>query len=575
MLRFLSIRQLAVIDALEVELGPGLTVLTGETGAGKSILVEAVDLLLGGRASADLVRTGADAAHVQAVVETATGEELIVRREVSAAGRSRAFVNGDLVTSAQLREVTGPLIDLHGQHAHQSLLAPEHHLDLLDRFAGLDARRAEVVAAFDRYQQIRQALEACELDERERVARHDLFSFQLAEIDKVHPVPGEDDALAAERQRLVGRDRIQKLAGEAYLLLYEGDRTILGDLAIVWKRVADLSELDGALAPCLEARDPIRSQLEDLAFALRSLLASLDGSPDRLQQVEDRLALLERLKRRHGPTVEAVLGKRVALAAELSALETATARAASLAGELDLARADFLAAARRLSADRRSAAIPLAAGIATALQALAMPRTRLEVRFQEGEPPEARWRRTGIDDVELFFSANPGEAPRALARIASGGELSRVMLAIKTLATTDLAGKTLIFDEVDAGIGGHVADAVGERLRALGGAFQVLCITHLPQVAAHGHTHFRVRKEIRAGRTETHVDRLAADSRVEELARMIGGASITASVQAGAREMLHTRNPGETTSKGESERAKAKVVVLREAGQTRGGITET
>jgi DNA repair protein RecN (Recombination protein N) len=558
MLRYLSIRQLAVIDALEVEFAPGLNVLTGETGAGKSVIVEAVDLLLGGRASADLVRTGSETSQVQAVLETPEARELIVRREVSSSGRSRAFVDGALVSSAQLREATGPLVDLHGQHEHQALLAPQHHLRLLDRFASLDGGAEVAADAHAAYSRLRDALEACQLDEHERRAKLDLLTFQRAEIDRVKPRGGEDEELTLERQRLANADRIHRLATDAYAELYEGDAPVLGALGHVWKRVADLAELDPQFAPYLDARDPIRSQLEDLSHFLRSYVAGLDASPERLQQVEDRLAQLERVKRRHGPTLQDVLARRRALEVEIEVLSTTAERAAVLEQELGLARRRFLEVARALSADRRKAADRLSQAVTSGLEELSIPRSRFEVRFQAGELPESQWTPAGVDAAEFYFSANPGEAPRPLARVASGGELSRIMLALKTLATTDAVGKTLIFDEVDSGIGGGVADIVGERLRALGARFQVLCITHLPQVAAHAHAHYRVTKSVARNRTVTAIERLHQGARVEELARMIGGTGVTAAVLAGAEEMLIMRAKGEQSTKGESERARAK-----------------
>jgi DNA repair protein RecN (Recombination protein N) len=554
MLRFLSIRHLAVIETLEVEFGPGLNVLTGETGAGKSVLVEAIELLLGTRAAADLVRTGADTAVVQAVMDTPRNEEVILRREVSSSGRSRAFIDGNLVTSSQLRDLTGPLIDLHGQHEHQALLAPHQHLSLLDVYAALDPAQVEATAAaFEAYRRTRAALEACQLDERERVARLERLQFQLGQIEKVNPRPDEDEELSAERHRLANVDRLLQLATDGYQLLYEGDGSVLDRLSTVWKRVGELATLDPAAQPYLEARDPIRSQLEDLALYLRGYIVDLEASPDRLQFVEDRLALLERLKRSYGPTLGDVIGRRAALEAEVEALTGAEGRAATLGVELEARRAAFLQHATVLSSARHTAAATLQADLANVLGELAMPHAVLDVRFPASPLPEGQWSASGIDTAEFFLSANPGEAPRPLARVASGGELSRIMLGLKSLATVDRPGKTLVFDEVDAGIGGRVADAVGKRLRALGTRFQVLCITHLPQVAAYGHSHYRVTKSVERSRALTRVERLDQPARVGELARMIGGERVTEAVLAGAAEMLAARDESKETTKGESE----------------------
>jgi DNA repair protein RecN (Recombination protein N) len=539
-LRFLSIRHLAVIDRLELEFEPGLNVLTGETGAGKSILVGAVGLLVGGRASAELVRTGEETAAFEAIFETPGGTEIIVRREVSAQGRSRALVDGALATSASLRELCGGLVDLHGQHEHQVLLDPATHLDLVDEFAGAAAERSQVSAAFARWQHVRAERERLLSGEREKASRVEFLSFQLAEIDRAAAKPGEDGELTATRQVLANADKLQRLCAEAYESLYEGDQAALPALATVWKKLGDLAALDARFGPYLDARTPVKSQLEDLAFFLRSYASSIDASPARLQDVEDRLALLERLKKKHGPSLDDVMRKGEALRREMHDIEHATERAAELEAALDSARQDYLHSASALSAKRRTAAMHFSRALEKSLAELAMNRTRCEVRFRDADG-ESQWSERGIEEGEFYISPNPGEDVKPLARVASGGELSRIMLALKTLASTDAPGKTLIFDEVDAGIGGAVADVVGGRLQRLGQRFQVLCITHLPQIAAYGSTHYHIVKNIRGGRTLTEVTRVSGTDREEELARMIGGAEVSATVRASAREMLASR----------------------------------
>ncbi|MPZ20945.1 MAG: DNA repair protein RecN [Luteitalea sp.] len=543
MIRYVSIRQLAVIDTLDLELGPGLTVFTGETGAGKSILVEAVGLLLGGRASADLVRTGAPAAQIQAVLETADGRETILRREISAQGRSRAFVDDVLVTSTGLREAVADLVDLHGQHAHQSLLQADTQLELLDRFADLAPERASCAARYEVWRALQDQLDAAQLDDRERTARIDLLTFQLDEIDGVAPQRGEDEELAATRQVLANADRIQQLGNESYERLYEGDVAVLAQLDQVWRRVADLAALDRRFEPYVEGRDVVKAHLEDLAFFLRSFLSDLDASPERLQVVEDRLAALERLKRRHGPTLDEVLRHRGEMAAALAALETSTERAAQLQEQVARAADAYQKAARHLSTRRREAASHFTERLTAALGELAMERTRCDIRFGPEVPPSRSWTANGFDQVEIFLSPNPGEELRPLARIASGGELSRIMLAMKTLASPDAPGKTLIFDEVDAGIGGRVADTVGAKLRRLANDVQVLCITHLPQVAAHAQAHVNISKHVVNERTITQATVLDANARAAELARMMGG-EVSTAVLEGARAMLAAKSEG-------------------------------
>ncbi len=540
MLRFLSIRHLAVIDRLELEFAHGLNVLTGETGAGKSILVGAVGLLVGGRASAEMVRTGEDAAVVEAIFDAPDGREILVRREVSAQGRSRAAVDNGLVTSAALREACGGLVDLHGQHEHQVLLDPAAHLDVLDEYGRLTSERTAVAEAFARWQQIRAERDRLRAGEREKATRADFIAFQLSEIERAAPHAGEDDELATTREVLANADKLQRLCGETYDALYEGDQAVLPLLGTVWRKLAELSDVDPTFAPYLESRDGVKSQLEDLAFFLRSYASGIDASPARLQEVEDRLALLERLKRKHGPSLDEVIVKADALRRELHDLQHSTERAAELDQALDAARVAYLRAGTALSAGRRTAADTFARALEKALGELAMARTRCEVRLVPAES-EHDWSERGLEGGEFYISPNPGEELRPLARIASGGELSRIMLALKTLASTDAPGKTLIFDEVDAGIGGAVADVVGSRLQRLGDRFQVLCITHLPQIAAHGATHFRITKRVKGGRTVTEVARLDGVEREQELARMIAGSDTSAAVMASAREMLEAR----------------------------------
>lgn len=553
MLRFLRIRSLAVIEAVEVEFEPGFNVLTGETGAGKSILVEAVGLLLGARASADLVRTGEAQATIEAIFEA--DREIVVRREITSQGRSRSFINGALATAGALRDLSARLVELHGQHEHQALLDPLTHLPLLDHFAGVEELATRVASAWSAVRTLREQLERSRMDAREKAARLDLIAFQVGEIERAAPKAGEDEELAATRQVLASAERIQRLCEESYAALYESDAAVLSGLGGVWKRVGELAAIEPQFSPYFEARDGIKSQLEDLAFFLRHYADGVDASPGRLQEIEDRLALLERLKRKHGPTLQDVIERGIALKRERDLLSGTGERAADLERELEAATARYLDVARDLSRRRRTAAREFATALEALLAELAMARTRFEVRFAGGELPPERWSERGIDEAEFFVSPNPGEDLRPLARIVSGGELSRVMLALKTLAAADTPGKTLIFDEVDAGIGGRVADVVGARLRALGERFQVLCITHLAQIAAHGTTQFRIEKIVRGKRTVTSVEQLDAEQRVDEIGRMIGGAALTEQVRGSARELLSTAQRSQPLHK---DKAKAK-----------------
>ncbi len=558
MLRFLSVRHLAVIDHLEVEFEPGFNVLTGETGAGKSVLVEALGLLAGGRASADLVRTGEAQMTVQAVFDL-NGREVIVRREVSAQGRSRAFIDDTLATSTALKDLGNTLIELHGQHEHHALLDPADHVDLLDAFAHHETLSDATRARFEDWRVAADGLTRSQLSDREKQARIELASFQAQEIDKVSPRPGEDAALSAERALLANADRLNRLSSEAYAALYDGETAALSTLSLAWKRVTELAEVDPRFQPHVDEREDIKSRLEDLVYLLRGYGEHLDASPHRLQAVEDRLAALERLKRRFGPSLDEVVARREALKAELESLDASEEERAALIERERRLRDAFLHEAQRLSASRRGAAERLAETLIRDLHHLAMPACRLDIRVRRIDETDA-WTGRGIDHVEFFFSPNPGEDLRPLAKIASGGELSRFMLALR-IATSAGPARTLIFDEVDAGIGGAAADAVGARLQALGARHQVLCVTHLPQIAARASAHFQISKSVRDGRTTTSLMRLGKQDREGEIGRMIGGAAVSPQVLASAREFLETRLHGEHNTKMQKDQqlgAKAK-----------------
>ena len=563
MIRYLAIRNLAVIEAVSIEFEHSFNVLTGETGAGKSMLVGAVGLLLGGRASSDLVRTGEDVATVEAQFDTVDGGDVVVRREITAQGRSRAFIDGQLASASALRAVMSELVELHGQHEHQALLDPASHIPLLDGWAGLAPERRNVEEAWSLLADSERALARTELDEGERANRLELVAFHLAELGKAQISAGEDEELVRTREVLRHADRLQTLCAEAYGLLYEHESAALATLGQVWKRVTDLSNIDESFASHAAARDGIKAQLEDLALTLRDYQERLDASPDRLQRVEDRLSQLERLKRKHGPTLADVLTKTASLQQEYDALIGGPEQKDAARAALDAARAQFLERARRLSASRHASAQKLGPAVESALTDLGMANARFEVRLSTLEAPQA-WHAGGIDAGEFFLAANLGEDARPLARIASGGELSRVMLAFKTLGAGDHPGRTLVFDEVDAGIGGRTAAVVGEKLRSLGMKSQVLCITHLPQIAALASTHFAIDKRVKGPRTVTIVTRLDDAAREREVARMMGGeAAVSDDLLKGARALIQqakAKVDAAAKAKGESRSpAKAKV----------------
>lgn len=541
MIRYIDVKNLAVIDALQVELGTGLNVVTGETGAGKSVLVGAVGLLIGGRASPDLVRTGMEEARVQAVFEDSSGREHLVRREIASQGRSRAFIDDVIVTTAALRALASQLVDLHGQHQHQELLDPKTHLSVLDHYADSIGLRTQTQEAFNKWHDAKVELETAELDGKKRKEGNERLLLEAEEIRRVAPKDGEDRELDTEVRILRNVEDLKRRSSSAYAELYEGDSAALGRLRMLWREIEELSSLDEKFQPYVEASASIDSQLEDLAFFLRSYASSMDVVPGRLEQVEDRLAVLERLKRRFSATLGEIVETERRSRAALDGHEDASAEIARLAVTLQQKKETYVELAQKLSSERISAAVRFQQDLEQVLSKLSMERARCEFRFETHEDDEKLWTESGFNEGELFFSANPGEELRRLAKIASGGEMSRVALALRTLTSSDAPGRTLIFDEVDAGIGGHVADVVGRMLRNLADKYQVICITHLPQIAAYGHRHLRVTKATDSQRTTTKVEVLESEARVEELARMIAGMKTSAGVRASAQEMLSSR----------------------------------
>ena len=538
MIRFLQIKNLAVIEELQLELEDGLTVLTGETGAGKSIVVGALGLLVGSRASSDLVRTGESSGSVEAIFEKADGSEILVRREVNSSGRSRAFVDGSLVTTADLRILGSALLDLHGQHAHQQLLNPGSHIDLLDEFGGLMGDRSSLFSLFENLRSSRLALNKATSETKGVSDRLEAVRFQHTEIQKASLLPGEADRLRELKKRLLNSDSIHRLSVEAHHSLYEAEGSVIDSLAGIWRKVEELSELDDSFKNLLAARDSVQSQLEDIAQSLRNKGEGIDGSQESLQQVEDRLATLEDLGRKYGQgDVDRVLERQVELEAELQSLNNYADRIKELTVEVGRAQQQYNRLAERLSKKRQAIAPRLTERLEVLLGELAMENARCEFRFIQKESESGITER-GVDQCELYLAPNEGEDARPLAKIASGGELSRIMLALKTAACSDEAGKTLVFDEVDAGIGGRVADVVGRRLKGLGQRFQVLCVTHLPQIAVYGSGQIEIRKAVAKGRTSTNAVAVSGSDRIDAIATMMGTGRPTTQNLRNADEML-------------------------------------
>lgn len=551
MLRELSIRNLAVIEHVTVSFHEGFHVLTGETGAGKSIVIDALALAAGGRGAAEMIRHGSDRASIEAVfdlpeghpawgilvrlgIEADPGEPLIIRRELHAQGKSSARINGQNVTLSMLREVGDCLVNLHGQHEHQSLLRTDRHLEWLDQYAGeaIAEEKAVYRERFDEYQKA--AKERKQLDEmtRQGMQMLDLYKFQIEEIDAAQLKPGEDEALADERRKLSHSEKLSEAVSEAYEWLYGKG---LSALSKSLSRLQDVTSVDPAvLEPLVEQLQSSYYAAEDAAYQLRHYRDNIEFNPERLAQIEQRLDLLFSLKRKYGETAEEILAYRHKIHEEAERLENRDERLRDLeAREQELLK-DLTARAERLSAIRRDAGKMLAREIVRELSELQMDRSVFEVRLEPG-PLTAN----GADSAEFLLSTNPGEPPKPLAKIASGGEMSRVMLALKAIFSRFDQIPVLVFDEVDTGVSGRAAQAVADKLSRLSRSCQVFSITHLPQVACMADHQYEIRKEVsQEGRTVTSVTELRGGERIEEIARLLGGVEVTEKTRHHAQEML-------------------------------------
>jgi len=568
MLVEIHIRNFAIIEDLSLRFGPGLNVLTGETGAGKSIIIDAVSLLLGGRAAAEMIRAGADRAEIEghfrlgarrAVIEpllAAEGlegddDELILAREIRASGRHICRVNGRAVSLTLLDAIGQLLVDIHGQSDHLSLLRVREHVELLDRYAGHGALRAEMAALVSAVRQTRASLAALRRDERELARRIDLLTYQVQEIAAARLEPGEDEALEAERRRLANAEQIMLLATEAMQAIEEGGEEqmaavdLLGQAAQALTRLA---RIDPTLDPQRQQIEELSYQLSDLAREVRRYRDRVEFNPGRLAEVEERLELIHNLKRKYGDSIEEIIAFGERAQAELDSITHAEERIAELEREEERLLRAIGEVGQRLSASRREAGERLAAAVERELDDLRMEHARFRVDLQWQDAADGAcvgerriaFDATGLDRVEFLISANPGEPLRPLARVASGGETARLMLALKAVLSRADETPTLIFDEIDVGIGGRVGAVVGRKLwglvRADGAAegHQVLCVTHLPQLAAYGDVHFHVSKAVEGERTLTHVRQLTGAERVRELAAMLGTPSAAGEENAAA-----------------------------------------
>lgn len=555
MLRELFIRNFAVVDELRGEFARGLNILTGETGAGKSILIDALGLALGARPAEEQIRTGADEAIVEAAFEAGPGpalaavleaegiggsadEFLVLRRHVLRGGRSKAYVNGHFSSAGTLRALGTLLVDIHGQHEGQALLEPRRHRELLDAFAGLTEEVQAFRTLYGRAQDLRRQLEGLRAADREKAQRMDLLEFQRREIEGARLFEGEEEALLGERAVLANAERLFAAADEAYGTLYGEEGAVTDRLAGVLTRLRDAVRIDPRLAPSVEACEAAAALLEDAARSLRDYREGIAFDPARLEEVESRLHEIGKLKRKYGATVAEILAHGVAVAAELETLNRAEERAAGIERELGALEADLARRAAKLSEARRAAARDLERRVVEELKELGMPRAAFRVGVSPRAAGPAGLGATGGDEVEFFVSLNPGEELKPLHRVASGGELSRIMLALKAILAAVDQVSTLIFDEVDAGIGGSMAEVVGRKLASVAAHRQILCITHLPQIASFADHHLSVTKREVRDRMTTALESLMGEEQVSEVARLLGGKGKSDISVQHAREIL-------------------------------------
>lgn len=552
MLRSLQVRDFAIVDAIDVDFEPGMTVLTGETGAGKSILVDALGLVLGERGGAQLVRDGAKRAEFSADFDVASlpgvrdwldeqaldcDDDCLIRRIINADGRSRAFVNGNAVTMQQLKDLGEKLLDIHGQHLHQSLGRRAVQRDLLDHFGGLLQQRGDTAAAFTQWQALRERLDHLQSDDADRASRIDLLTFQLQELEALAAEDGELETLQTERQKLKHSGALADGVAVALERLSDDESAnAVALLAEASRSLEALAGFDEAIRPAIELIESASIQLSEAGDTLQRYGESIDMDPARRDWVEERLDAFQSIARKHRVAPDELPRLAETLRAELDELSHAEERGAELEKEAAAARADYLQLARTLSAGRKKAARAFSKAVTEAMGSLGMPGGVFEARLVRIDDDDARsW---GIDNIEFLISANPGQAPMPLSKVASGGELSRMSLSIQVIASDGSAIPTMVFDEVDSGVGGGVAEMVGRRLAELGEHRQVLCVTHLPQVASLAAQHFRVSKVTDGKVTRTGVDPLDHEERVEEVARMLGGVDITQKTLDHAAEML-------------------------------------
>ncbi len=568
MLSFLKIKNIALIDEIGLEFAAGLNLLTGETGSGKSIIVDSLSALTGERISSDLIKEGASEAEIEGLfivsltksarrifdesgieLDEAKEVDLIVRRELSATGKNRIFINNQLVTQNFLKKIGAFLVDIHGQGEHFVLFNPATHLEMLDEYAGLQTQRAIAAEKYRAMTQLRSEIENLRADEAQKLQLLDALQFQVDEIRRVDLQAGEDETLEDEKRRLNNVEKLTALSRDAFALLYENEESILSTLEKAARKIDELTEYESSFREFTEGLQTTKAVLEDLAFSVRNFRNSLEFSPERLEEIDNRLAEISRLKRKYGGAIESVLAHLSESEERLKNIETAELREKELRRELEKAREEYLKIANELHEQRGKAARKFEKEVEANLKMVALEKARFQVRIDapsdfDEEASDKFFTAKGFDAVEFHFSANPGESVKPIAKVASGGEASRLMLILKTTAKLSEHEKAMVFDEIDAGIGGRVAEAVGLKLKELAKTQQVLCVTHQPQIASLADHHFLVEKETIKNRTESRVKELDEKEKVEEIARMLAGETISETARQHAKEMLRGSGKG-------------------------------
>ena len=549
MLLELTLRNFAIIDELTVNFGEGLNILTGETGAGKSIIVDAINLILGEKASTDLIKSDKEEALIEALFDISKkkelkdklislgleskGDEVVIKRVIPRAGRSRVYINGSIATFNLLDQIVEGLVDIFSQQEHQTLLKEERHLEVLDEFGGLGSLTGRVSELYKGTTKLKREIEELERDQKNKIEREDFLRFQCKEIDSVRLEPGEDERLEEERKKLANAERLFSVANEAYGILYEGEKAVTDVLKRIRNQIDEVAKIDASLVDVAKSIEKGTIEIQDAAFTLRGYASNISFDPQRLSSIEIRLEEIKKLKRKYGGSIIEILEKRKSLEDELGRISGGGERIEALKKDVEFVESELNNCARELSEKRRQAAGRLMLSVSKELGEVGIKGGKLLVEFEKKPISEL-----GFERVSFLFSANPDEKPKPLTRVVSGGELSRIMLVLKEILARVEGGSVLIFDEADSGIGGAVAETVGRKIKNLSKRYQVICITHLPQVAKFADTHFRVTKMFRGNKTRVQIKALNYDERVEELGRMLGGIKVTEKTIEAAREML-------------------------------------